>query len=253
MAPFLLFVRINLRRTFLFIVFPLFFSTVAWSQQLIRISQPAWLALAPQERGRIQKKYIVELAEQDAFGIIIDNQGINESTSGTIGGANLGSAVANASYLDSAIRSGNYSARSQLAAGILGAILGSALDSGPNAQYRYRYAVKLGSGNIQYFDETKKDSFRHPIGVCVSVPNIALIEQHLCTQTAEGLRLTYLGLQTVVPIQDNTSIKYENAVNPSTITTVGAMPMQVNCKLGTLAPVRTSADKCELIKGSQVP
>ena len=95
------------------------------AQQLIKISQSAWLALAPTERGLIQKKHIVDLAEQDAFGVIIDNQGVNESTSGTSGGANLGGAIATAAYIDNAIKGGNYSAKSQLASWILGATTNS--------------------------------------------------------------------------------------------------------------------------------
>lgn len=100
------------------------------------------------------------MAEQDTFGTIIDNQGVNESTSGTSGGAILGGAVANAAYIDNAIKGGNYSAKNQLAVGILGAVLGSTLDSKPNAQYHFRYAVRLGNGNIKYFDETKKNRVR---------------------------------------------------------------------------------------------
>jgi len=220
----------------------------------IKVSQSAWLELTPAEHEFIQKKYIVDLAEQDAFGIIIDNQGVNESTSGTTGGANLGGAIGNAAYIDNAIKGGNYSAKSQLASGILGAMLGSTLDSKPNAQYHYRYAVKLGSGNINYFDETKSDPFRHPVGVCVSVPNIALVEQQLCTQTAAFLRTTYLNMPAaqVVVAPAVAPIILDKAAEQRIAPDLGVSSPQVNCKLGTLAPVRTSAEKCELIKGSQV-
>ena len=226
----------------------------ASGQQVIKVSQSAWLGLIPPEREIIQKKYVVDLLEQDSFGIIIDNQGVNESTPGTNVGANLGGAVGNAAYIDNALKSGDYSAKNQLAAGILGAVLGSTLDSRPNAQYHYRYAVKLGSGNIQYFDETKSDPFRHPVGVCVSVPYITLVEQQICTQTAASLRTTYLNMPaaqvvvepTVAPIAPN------RAAEPRIAPDSGASSLQINCKIGTLAPVRTSAQKCELVKGSQV-
>ena len=233
---------------------PLFFYTNASAQQLVKISQPAWLALLPAERESIQKKHIVDLVEHDAFGVIIDNQGVNESTGGTNGGANLGGAVANAAYIDSAIRGGNYSAKNQLAAGILGAILGSTLDRKPNAQYHYRYAVRLGSGNIRYVDETKSDPFSHPAGICVSVLNIVLIDQQICAQTVTTLRATYIhppAAQVVVVPTIGPTIpdrEAESRVAPE----LGSSLIQVNCKLGNLAPVRTSAEKCELIKGSQV-
>jgi hypothetical protein len=235
-------------------IFILLFSISATAQQLIKVSQSAWLQLNSTERELIQKKHIVELLEQDAFGVILDNQGVNESTSGTTIGANLGGSIANAAYIDNAIKSGNYSAKNQLAVGIIGAIVGSTLDRRPNAQYHYRYAVKLNSGNIKYVDEVTNDPFRHPIGICVSVPSIALIDQQLCTQTVVILRSMYLDtppikisvLQVPEPLAHSTNTTLPIAADMSTL-----QPL-INCKLGTLAPVRTSAEKCELIKGNQV-
>lgn len=225
------------------------------AQQLTKISQSAWLSLTPTERELIQNKYIVELAEQDTFGVIIDNQGINESTAGTSGGASLGGAVANAAYIDNALKGGNYSAKSQLAVGILGAILGSTLDSKPNVQYHYRYAVRLGNGNIKYFDEVKTDPFRHPAGICVSVPNIILVDQQLCAQTAALLRTIYLE-DPAAMVRGVPAVETLTSLDTRPVQGVGAeinsSPVQINCKLGTLAPVRTSVEKCELIKGSQI-
>ena len=241
-------------RKVLYVMFASFIATDVSAQQLIKVSQAAWLELMPTEREFIQKQYIVNLAEQNTYGIIIDNQGVNESTSGTTSGANLGGAIANAAYIDNAIKGGNYSAKNQLASGILGAMLGSSLDSKPNAQYHYRYAVKLGSGNIEYFDEVKSDPFRHPVGVCISVPTISLVEQQLCTQTAATLRATYLNMPTaqVVVAPVAAPITSSNAAEQRIAKNLSTSSPQVNCKLGTLAPVRTSAEKCELIKGSQV-
>lgn len=141
------------------------FSNVSIAQQVIRVSQSAWVGLAPFERGLVQQSYVVSLQEPTSFGIIIDNQGI-ESKAGTTAGAELGGAIGNAAYIDNALKSGNYSAKSQLASGILGAVLGSTLDRNPVSQFHFRYAVKLGSGDIQYFDQVKGDAFRHPVGVC---------------------------------------------------------------------------------------
>ena len=238
-------------KSYKFLAVPLaFLTTLALALQPIKVSQSAWAALAPNERALIQKKYIVDLAEPDSFGIIIDNQGVNESTSGTTGGANLGGAVANAAYIDNAIKTGNYSAKDQLAIGIVGALLGSTLDSKSVARYHYRYAVKLGNGDIKYFDETKGDPFRHPAGVCISVPNIALIEQQLCGQTAAALREKYLDVPAALisGVAPHAAKAGEEVLAPSR----GSLSSQVNCKLENLAPVRTSAEKCELIKGSQV-
>ncbi len=238
------------------------FCVVAFAQQVIKVSQIAWTNLASIERDLIQKSHVVSVMSQDSFGIIIDNQGVNDSTGGTTGGAALGGSVANAAYVDSAIRGRNYSAVNQLAIGILGAMVGSTFDSQAKAQYRYRYAVKFGNGNIQYFDEVSSEAFRHPAGVCVSVPNVALTDQQLCAQTADSLRITYLHQLTMLPplpqpplMQVATPTGISNAAQTGAVaahTDVGNSPVIVNCKLGTLAPVRTSAEKCELIKGSQV-
>ena len=232
----------------------LLFSMSAPAQQLIKVSQSAWLELTSTERELIQKKHIVDLLDQDAFGVILDNQGVNESTSGTTLGANLGGSIANAAYIDNAIKGGNYSAKNQLAIGIIGAIVGSTLDRRPNAQYHYRYVVKLNSGNIKYIDEVTSDPFRHPVSICVSVPNITLINQQLCTQSAAIMRSMYL---------DSSAIKVPVAISLEPVTRsenaalilssdAGALQPLINCKLGTLAPVKTSAEKCELIKGNQV-
>lgn len=238
-----------------FAILFLLLSVEVSAQQVIKVSQSAWLALNSTERESIQKTHIVDLVEKDSFGTIIDNQGVNESTSGTSGGAVLGGAVANAAYIDNAIKGGNYSAKNQLAVGILGAVLGSALDSKPNARYHFRYAVRLESGDIKYFDEIKSDPFRHSVGICISVPNIALIEQQLCTQTAAVLRTTYLKMPAtqvteISPVA--APIAFDKDAARATTQEVNSSSVQVNCKLGTLAPVRTSAEKCALIKGSQV-
>jgi hypothetical protein len=235
------------------------FCEVALSQQNIKVSQVAWFALSSSERELIQKSFVVSTVSQDTFGIIIDNQGVDESTRGTSSGAALGGSLASAAYVDSAFRGGNnYSAVNQLAFGILGTMIGSTLDSKANSQYHYRYAVKFGNGNIQYFDEVSSDPFRHPAGVCVSVPNIALTDQQLCAQTADSLRTTYLHQVTAAP----PSQLALPLVKPDTVSALeptvvgqgdpGNSPTTINCKLGTLAPVRTSPEKCSLIKGSPV-
>lgn len=232
----------------LFVVFLL--STNIYAQQVIQVSKVAWDSLASSERDYIQKSYIVNTLSQDAFGIIIDNQGVDESKNGTTSGAALGGAVANAAYIDKAIRGHNYSAMNQLAAGVLGSMLGSTLDSKAKVQYHFRYAIKMNNGNIQYVDNVSNDPFRHPVGVCVSIPNIELIEQQLCTQTAKSLRITYLQNPEIPSDSLDTSSK--TTVSPISKIEIKDSPTMVNCKLGSLAPVRTTSEKCELIKGSQV-
>lgn len=79
-----------------------------------------------------------------------------------------------------------------MAVGILGAVIGSSIDRKPSSQYHFRYTVKLGDDDIKYFDEYKSDPFKHSVGVCISVPDITLVGQHLCSQTTTILRAKYL-------------------------------------------------------------
>lgn len=55
----------------------------------IKVSKPAWQELTSLERDFIQKKYNVDVLEVDSYGIIIDSQSADESTSGTTGVARL--------------------------------------------------------------------------------------------------------------------------------------------------------------------
>ena len=319
----------------------------AGAQQIIKLSNQHWLELNKYERDSIQQKYVVNLIDQNSFGTVVDSQSINESSSGSNAGSSLGRAIGNASYVDKALKSGNYSAMDQLGANLFGALVGSAFNSDPVARFHFRYAVKLSGGDIKYIDQIKSQAFRHPVGICVSVPALDLIEQQLCTQTLQTIRTTYLPLSPQImgygvanaitnpninnnvnaiiisPIQIGDSITTSNAVNgfkapiktqqpinvypkgttfeavliskdffqfidpegqliwiekgsilPQAILAVQGIPnekalnsnsssrndipslespiVQVNCKLGNLAPVKTSSEKCKTINGVEI-
>lgn len=217
--------------------------TCSFSEQPLKIVAPVWAALSADERRQIQDGNVVEIVSETSYGVIIDNQAVNESTAGTNGGAVLGGAIAEASYIDKSIKNGNYSAKSQLGIGILGALLGSTLDAKPVSRFHARYAVKLGNGEIFYADEIGGDAFRQPVGICMAVPSMAPIEQRLCGQTAESVRVTLTvrapQIPMVTPVQIATNT---NSAAPS-------QPSQVNCKFNNLAPVSTTESKCKLIGG----
>ena len=161
-------------------------------QAVLRISQGVWEELTDDERARLRSKQDIVLLREDQYGVIIDAQGQDQSSPGTVGGAVIGSSVANAAYVDHALRGGNYSATTQLALGLVGAMIGSSLDAKPTAQFQFRYTVRQGDGEIKYFDEFKSAPFRHSVGVCVLLPDLSLVTQHLCTQTAAAVRARYL-------------------------------------------------------------
>lgn len=96
------------------------------------------------------------------------------------------------------IRGNNYSAGGALAIGLLGAAIGSTMDSGPSSKFQFRYTVKLGDGEIQYFDEIKSTSFRHSVGVCILVPSLTLISQKVCNQTSQSIGTVYSRAVTTV-------------------------------------------------------
>lgn len=227
---------------------------LAVAQPILKVSSVAWQGLTPDEKSFIQGRYVVESVTSDAFGLIIDNQGVDKSTPGTSGGAVLGEAVGSAAYIDKAFSGGNYSAKNHLGALLLGGLVGSALDSRPQSQYHFRYALKLGNGSIVYQDSYSSEPFRHPVGICVLLPAITIApEQHLCTQTTETLRGANVPsnvVQTALPIVPTIG------ATSKTIAPVKAPSAEfdskselVSCRLNSLAPVRTTPEKCKLING----
>lgn len=227
-------------------------SHAASAQQLLKVPQPVWAALAQAERDVIQQRYLVELASPETFGVIIDNQGIDESTPGTSGGANLGQAVANAAYIDRSFRDGNYSAKGQLGAILLGGLIGSALDAGPVSRFHYRYAVRTGDGSVRYVDEIGSSPFRHPVGICVNLPVISIApDQQLCTQDLAGFRRSFLGGPSDVGARSN----FESSTIPTSSASITSQsrdaPLSdlVDCKPNSLAPIRTTLEKSRLING----
>ncbi|GEM_PF-1498083 len=239
-------------------------ATGASAQQLLKVVQPVWAALTQEEKDSVQKRFLVEVAQPESFGVIIDTQGVNESTPGTNAGAALGSAIGSATYVDRAFNNQNYSAKSHLGAVLLGGLLGSALDAKPVQQFHYRYAVRFLNGNINYFDVVSADPFRHPAGVCVEVPAVFMLpDQGLCTQTVALFRGAYLGTPApAVPVPPPATVVVMPQVapvvapaGPAVTQAVSApggsapSPEFVMCKLNTLAPVRTTAEKCTLING----
>lgn len=234
------------------LLFIAFCCSAASAQPALKVSEVSWQGLSADDRAVIQQKYLVEAIGAESFGTIIDNQGADRSTPGTNGGAVLGEAIASASYIDKAFGNGNYSAKNHLGVMLLGSLLGAALDSKPQSQYQFRYAIRLGTGSVIYQDTFSSEPFRHPVGVCVFLPAISIApEQHLCTQTTESLRGAHIqnaqpALTSSHPIESPTSTARST---PSDLGSNSGLTKSVHCKVSTLAPVRTSPEKCKIING----
>ena len=236
-----------------FIFLALFISLPTGAQQLLQVAAPAWINLTADEKIEIQKQFVIESMPATSFGIIVDNQGVDRSTPSSNAGSALGEAVGNAAYVDKALNSGNYSAKTHLGAMLLGGIIGSALNSNQQNLYQFRYTIKDGDGNITQQDSYSADPFRHPLGICVILPSVIIAgNQKLCTQTSDSLRKEYLK-----------NIKKQNTENTTTLQTSQQIIEQppykntepipiggkISCKVGALAPIKTYREKCEIING----
>jgi hypothetical protein len=221
------------------------FVTAAHAEEILKVSRAAWNGLSDSERARIQASHVVDIRELNSYGSIVDTQGVNESTPGSAAGTALGSSIAEAAYIDHALKQGNnYSAKNQLAASILGAVIGSSFNTPGVQQFHFRYAIKIEGGDIQMVDSVQSSPFRHPVGLCVSIPEIQQLPQSVCSQTAADLRRLYLGaISATAPTQAQVS----EPQSPLNVESSPTAPVQ--CRLGNLAPVSTSVEKCKSIGG----
>lgn len=225
----------------------------ALAQPALKVSAIAWQGLSAEDRATIQKNYVVEAVAADSFGTILDNQGVDRSTPGTNSGAVLGEAIASASYIDKAFGNGNYSSKNHLGVMLLGGLLGSALDSKPQSQYQFRYAIRLGTGSVIYQDTFSSEPFRHPVGVCIFLPAVIIApEQHLCNQTTDSLRSAHVISSVKIPANslspEALSFAPEKSISQSSHGSDSPGEF-ISCRVGVLAPVKTSSEKCKIING----
>lgn len=221
--------------------------------QHAKVSRLAWDGLTQEERAAIQAGNVVELYEHGTFGLVIDAQGADRSDPGTNAGALLGSVGAQAAYIDRAFSgSNNYSALTQLGMGILGGVLGSALDRPASQKYQFRYALRLSNGEIQYADAMSSDPFRHPPGVCLSLPDLRPMAQTVCGHGPDELRRAYLGTAALQaapapaqPVSTSQPAPVVVTLPQADAPATGAL----SCRIGALPPVSTTAEKCSAIGG----
>ena len=214
--------------------------------QTIVVSSQSWEALSSEERAAIQSRYVVDTRDGSSYGEIVDAQGIDLSTPGTSSGAALGAAIGNAAYIDRAFKpDNNFSAKTQLAAILLGAVVGSALDKPAQAQYKFRYAVRMQSGDIEYRDVLQSDPFRHPPGVCLDLTSVEKVPQSLCAAGPVSLRARYLKDATTRPPAPPAPPSKTEATSGDTLQD----NLIIQCKPANLAAVATTREKCLLING----
>lgn len=194
------------------------------------------------EQSVLQVDRTVSVVADRAVGIIIDAQQLNASSPGTTTGAALGGSFASAAYVDRAFSgpTWNYSATTHLSLQLLGTILGSTLDKRAQPAYVTRYTVKLLDSSITTVDQTSPEPFRQSTGLCVYVPAMTpTIDQEVCRSTPlTAPRVAVYREHQVKNLPQDVAIKDS--------------PELVPCKLGIAAPVKLTAQQCNLAKGIDV-
>lgn len=236
------------------LLFASLFVTAAFAQPVLRVSSLVWQELSIEEKTTIQQRYIVETVDAEALGVIIDNQAADRSAPGSNAGTHLGAVIGGTAYLDRAFRNGNYSPGVELGAIILGGVIGSTLNTQPRQAYQFRYAVRTLSGNITYHDTFSSEPFRHPVGVCVFLPLVSIVpEQKLCTQTVSSFREAYMPSAAGTISNSSSTIGISEKTVPETVAAgageANSYTNEVSCRLGLMAPVKTSPAKCRAVNG----
>ena len=107
------------------------------------------------------------------YGRVAGVQIVNHSQINTGGGAQLGALAGQALYIDNTSW-GGYSATSQIGAGLLGAMVGSAMDRPTSVQFERKYWVTLNDGETVSVSMMGADNTHIPQGVCVEVSSVSI-------------------------------------------------------------------------------
>lgn len=226
----------------LYILFLILVSFSAESAE-IDIPEHLWRELDSTQQLSISNKYTVNIYPQFNYGVLIDVQVLNKSTSGTNAGSTIGSAYAQSRYIDNSF-SGNsfdYSATKQLGYGLLGAIVGSLLDEKAVSKYQTRYTVKLANNTIQTFDDASStENFSQSRGICVTTNPLKLANQLLCDMTKDEILLLAGG---------KALESFSASPNRANVLPQQTLTKKVKCKIGDNSPTFIDENLCISAKG----
>lgn len=121
-----------------------------------------------------------------SVGITRSSQIIDRSVAESSAGSRVGSAVAQAAYIDRSIGRYSYSALGQLSAGLLGGIIGSAYNTPAQNRFIINYGVELRDGTIRGVLKSSTDGIASPVGQCVYTTDMLIAPRYLCTDTIVG-------------------------------------------------------------------
>lgn len=178
----------------------------------------------------------MQVIPHDSVGIIRTHQVIDKSTLGSSAGAQLGSAVAQAAYIDRSFGNRNYSALGQLSAGMLGALIGSTLNTSPQSRYLINYGVELRDGTMKGVLKLSSDGIAAPAGQCVFSGDIEEAPRYLCNDSIAAFIAR--------------AKRQAPAIN---VIEAGKPRDLVNCKIDGIGALRLSEADCRKSNGAVAP
>jgi hypothetical protein len=147
----------------------------------ISVTDTSWKRLTKEERDRVEARYSVGVFDGGRFARILNVQIINESSPGSTAGAQLGSAIGQSQYIDHH-NWHNYSATGQIAAGLLGALIGAMVDSRPQIAYRQVYTLRDVDGNVRTIERVSDSPVYTAVGVCIDTWNFSTLRDDQCDE-----------------------------------------------------------------------
>ena len=152
-----------------------------------------WNKISPADQKHISEIYRIKQIDPKSYGVISDVHTIDRSSPGSNTGTAVGSALAEAAYIDRAFDRGSYSVWSSIGWALVGGAVGSAANTAPVERYQHYYTILLADGEL-----TKRDSMGSPgdrlaPGTCVLVENLRPVSQATCEQDPDRLKDWLLG------------------------------------------------------------
>ncbi|QEI06207.1 hypothetical protein FXN63_10425 [Pigmentiphaga aceris] len=204
----------------------------------VDVTEKVWSQFSVSERAAIMAHDIeIAIIPSAQVGIVQSAQLVNRSQAGTNSGALLGAAVAQSMYIDNRLRDGgsNYSASTQIGIGLLGAALGSSLDSAPVRKFIINYGIQTLDGEVSQVLVESGDEFVAPTGRCVYLPGVEPAPSSLCNND----KLAFLSRLSVLGQAD-----------PNVVVSEQPLGIQVNCRVPAVGLMSLDRSMCTQLNGT---
>ena len=153
------------------------------SSPAVLVNQKIWSEFSAEEKIGLASRFPnIEVIPIETVGAIQSSQVVNRSTAATHGGALIGSAVGQASYIDRAFKGSgsNYSAISHLGVALLGGAIGSMLDAPGQTKFLISYGIRTADGQVREVRVESGEEIALPVGRCVYLQNLSEAPASLC-------------------------------------------------------------------------